>query len=338
MAYTTFATGNSLTVKKWTSVLAEAAQKETFFDKYKDSGIVMDNTDLSKGQGDQVYFPYVNKLSGTGVTHTQDLKGNEESLADYNFSISLEEYAHAVLVRSNLETKRASFSIPGTAQEMLKKWMTEKQDSLCFDAFYSNAANSYTKALYTVSGTLTGTTTRATAYNAVTSTDKLTPELISAAKAWAVTGGGRAFEPIRPVSFDGRKYLVLLVYPDALYDLKLDSTFAQARREAENRGKDNPIFSGATAIWDGVIIKENEFVNTGTNTGAVPYSECLLLGQGALARAYGKQAEVVQVPDDYERKTGYAIKATLAVGASNFNSKTYGSMLLTVANTAIKSL
>jgi N4-gp56 family major capsid protein len=83
-------------------------------------------------------------------------------------------------------------------------------------------------------------------------------------------------------------------------DLKNDATFAQARREADVRGKDNPIFTGALGIWDGVILHEHEYVPfldisvaghnftaaaSGTDYAAVDAFRAILCGQQAVAFA-----------------------------------------------------
>jgi hypothetical protein len=81
----------------------------------------------------------------------------------------------------------------------------------------------------------------------------LTLDMISWIKTWAKTGNNRAQTPFRPVKIDGKDYYVLIVHPDCMYDLKTLSAWQQAMREAEVRGKENPLFTNASAVWNGVI-------------------------------------------------------------------------------------
>lgn len=328
MAKTAFATNNALTKKLWEEKLFRDTAKESYFNRFMGEGadsIVQVNTKLDKGPGDNVTFGIRMRLSGSGVTSGQVLEGNEEKLTSYDFNISLEQYRHGVRDNGALDRKRPIFSIDTESLAALKTWGAEKIDQLAFDAITASP----TKIFYGGSATGTGD---------ITASDLITPALISKARVWALGGGGRAQTPLRPVRVDGKKYFVLLIHPDVAYDLKQDSTFAQARREALERGSSHPIFTGAIGVWDGVAIHEHENIPIVTNWGVgtdVPGAKCVLMGAQSLVWAWGKRPQVVQRDFDYGNEHGFGWGMICATGKPVFNSVDYGSLAVYVARTQI---
>lgn len=343
MAKTSFSTSDALTKKLWEEKLYRDTVKASYFSKFmgeSSDSLVQVTTKLDKGQGDQVYFGIRMRLSAPGVNENQTLEGNEERLTTYSYSLTLKEYAHAVRDAGPLDRKRAMFSIDDESEMALKDWMQEKIDSLCFDAIVGTSS-APTKIFYKTSAGVLATGTENTAKTALTAADgKLTPAMISVLRTWAETGGNRAYTPLRPVKVDGKKYYVLLCHPDALYDLTVDSTFAQARREAEVRGKENPIFSGAFAIWDGVVVHSHENCPIATDGGgaSVAWTRAALMGAQALCWGFGAKPKVVDEEFDYGREHGYAISMLARTAKPVFNSKDYGSMGIFLARTNISGL
>lgn len=327
MAKTSFATNNALVKKAWEEKLFRDTAKESYFSRFMGGGaesLVQVNTKLEKDKGDKVTFGIRMRLSGSGVTSGQVLEGKEEKLVTYDYSVTLEQYRHAVRDNGEIDRKRAMFSIDDESESALKTWGAEKIDQLCMDTIVTSP----TKIFYG-DGTSTAT---------VTTAGKLTPALISKAKTWALGGGARTQTPLRPIRINGKNHFVLLVHPDVMYDLKQDSTFAQALREAEVRGKENPVFSGSAAIWDGVVIHEHENVPIVTNWGAggnVPGAKCILMGAQSLVWAWGKRPSVVSRDFDYGNEHGFAWGFIGAVGKPKFNSVDYGSLAVYVARTQI---
>lgn len=195
------------------------------------------------------------RLSGAGVTSGQILEGNEERLVTHSNTVTLEQYRHAVRDDGALSRQRAMFEISDESRVAIKDWMTERIDQLQFDALGIGAGTTVepSKIFYrTGASTFLATGTAATARNALSAANStLTLNFISFIKAWAKTGGNRQQTPLRPVKVMGKDYYVLLVHPDCMFDLKASSEFQQAQREAQERGKDHILFTGATAVWDG---------------------------------------------------------------------------------------
>ncbi|MDD4479641.1 MAG: N4-gp56 family major capsid protein [Mesotoga sp.] len=337
MGKTAFTTDNALTKKLWEEKLFRDMVKESYFSRFMGSGsdtIVQVKDALTKSKGDEVTFGIRMRLSGTGVTDGQVLEGAEEALVTYDDKVTLHQYRHAVRDNGALDRQRAMFDIEAESVQALSDWGSEKIDSLAFDAIL----DSPTRIFYKTSSGSTSTTTAATAKAALTAADgKITPAFVSYIKAYAKGGGSRTIVPIRPVKVEGKNYYVLLVHPDAVYDWKNDPTVQQFLREAEVRGPTNPLFTGAVAIYDGVVIHEHENIpiDDDGGSGAISWSKGVFMGAQSLVWAWGKRVETVQKKFDYDNEWGHAWGIIAGTNQHVFNSLDYGSLGVYVARTDI---
>ncbi|MCC7212519.1 MAG: DUF4043 family protein [Candidatus Brocadia sp.] len=299
--------------------------------------------ETKKRKGDKITFKLIYNIDPetyAGVTGGQVLEGNELSLDWADYSITLQRYRQAVAAAEPLSWHRAAFSIPESSRQALVNWGRRKIQLKCMQAL----ATSPTTIFYNEAGTIKKTDTLATAKTALTlANSKLTPLMVSFAKTWAMTGGGRASNqvPLMPIYVGGRPYYVLLTHPDAIYDWRNDSTVSQAHREALERGKENPIFSGAEYIWDGVIIHTHEYVRKGTDAGSgsnVAWTHAHLLGQQALLMAVGERPDLVDYYRDAKEDLFYAWRMTIEIAKPQFNSKDYGSLDIVVARTNVSGI
>lgn len=343
MSKTAFTTNNPLTKKVWEEKLFRDVEVESYFvSRFMSEGqnnLVQVQTDLTKSQGDQITFGIVPNLVGDGVTSGQTLEGNEEGLNSYDYAINLEQYRHGTRTKGKLDVQRAMFSIPNVSREKLKIWGAEKIDKLLTAALL----DSPTKTLYLdgVAGVPSGTASQATAKTALTAGfSKLNVNFISALRTWAKTGGSAQTWRIRPVMIDGKSFYVLLVNPAVLYDLRISADFRAAMKDAQDRGKDNPLFRSAVAIWDDVVIHESERIPLFTNGGAgsVPGAHCAFMGAQALAWAWGERPKTTQQEFDYENEQGYAYEMIAKAGKPKFNSLDYGVVGVTLAATNITTI
>lgn len=296
--------------------------------------------------GDKLTFALVPRLDPKkhqGVTSGQTLKGKEVPLLHYDYSIELERYRQAVSAGGVMDWSRSQIDFPTESRVALQTWGQEKMDLLCLQAL----EDSPTEIFYKTSDsgpTVAKTATLATAKLALdASNSKLTPAFLDYLNTWAKTGGGRAGGkiPLRPIMVNGEAYLVYLTHPDVKFDFGNDSTAMQAQREARERSKDNPIFTGASYIWKGVVIHTNEYVTTGEDGGSggnVPWSYGHVLGAQALCVAFGEAPSLVEETEDYEEDLFMAWRVTMKVGMPKFNGKTYGSVSTIVSRTNISGL
>ena len=183
----------------------------------------------------------------------------------------------------------------------------------------------------------------------IAATDIITPELISRVRVKAQLANPK----IQPVKIDGKNHYVLFIHPWQAFDLKNNATFAQAQREAQQRGNDNPIFTGALGVWDGVIIHEHEYVphilaatSTAMNFQAaasgtqfisgVHVFRALLCGQQAAVFAQtGESMSMVEESFDYKNKVGYATGLIGGIQKIAFNNENYGVVHLDTSGTIL---
>lgn len=329
MSKTSFSTSDDLTKKAWEEKVFRDVVKESFFSPWmgnSSDSVVQVKTQLEKGRGDKINFGLRMRLSGSGVTSGAVLEGQEEALSKYADSVTLEQYRHAVRDDGEMSRQRSAFSIDEESEQAIKDWGSEKVDQIAFDAIFTSPSKIFYK---TSAGVLSAAA--ATAKAALTAADsKLTPAMISWIKHWAKTGGARTYVPLRPIKVKGKDYYVLLIHPDVAYDLKVDSTYAQAQRDAQDRGSDNPIFTGALGVWDGVVIHTHENCPIATDGGgaSVAWAKGKLLGAQALCWAWGKRPRVIQKKFDYDNENAFAISMIMGAKAPIFNSLTYGSVEL----------
>jgi N4-gp56 family major capsid protein len=341
MAKTIFETSDALAKKTYDEKLFREQIKESYFSKFMGEGpknLVHVKTELTKSKGDKINFGLRKRLAGAGVTGRTTLEGNEESLVTYQDDVALERYRHGVRVGGKLDQQRPAFSITDEAQAALADWGTEKIDALCFAALVASP----TKNFYlNSSGVLTANASQATAKAGIHATNSLlTLNMISGIKASAKTGGNRSYIPIQPIKVGGKDYYVLLVHPDALYDLKVSTAYQTAKREAEARGSDHPLFTGAVGVWDGVVIHEHENCTVFTDGGgaSVAGSYAHFMGAQSLVWAWGERPKTVMDVFDYEEEIGYAWGMTAGVIKPQFNSQDYGSLGVVLARTNISGL
>lgn len=343
MAKTAYATTDAEKKKAYDEKLFRDVKKETYFSKFEGESkdkIIYEKTVLQKEKGDEIQFGLRMRLDGDGVEDNETLEGNEERLTTYTDSITLKRYRHAVRDDGELDRQRVFFSIDVESEDAIKTWGAEKLDQLKFDALFA----ARTKVFYATGsgGATKDFNTIATAKAALDATNsKLSLDLISTMKAWAKTGAGRTYVPIRPIKINGKMYYVVLVHPDVAYDLRASSDWKQAQREAQDRGDDNPLFTGAIGIWDGCVIHEHENVPTATDGGAssdVPWSKVAFMGAQAMCSGFGKRPKVISKNFDYEEEHGYAWAVTYKCKRTEFNSKDFGSIEAYVSRTNISGM
>lgn len=233
-----------------------------------ENAIIQSNRDLKKRS-----IPLVGKLSGTGVSGSSTLLGNEEALSNYAFELTPTHYRNAVKITDE-ENEKSEFEIFDEARPALMNWAMELKRDQIIQAFcavqaggtylnYGDASaanldtwntNNTDRILYgsALANLSSGNHTSSLA-NIDTTADRLDTGIVSLLKRMAAN----ANPLIRPVMLKGDEpHYVFFVDSYGFRDLREDSAIMQANREAMARGKDNPLFQGGDLMWDGVIIKE----------------------------------------------------------------------------------
>ena len=355
---------DALRPELWQKALYEDVMRGLYFVEgglmgEDENNIIQVKNDLQKSKGDTITVGLTTRLTGAGVSGDSELEGNEEAISAYSESILIDQKRFAVRLTGALDEQKNAYDMRMDAKEKL----TIRLQEFIERQFFLKLGGCANTTLNDVNGVVVGTdalwsnspddivSSRLVCANAsggasLGATDLITPELISKARVKAVMA-----EPkIQPLRIKGENFYVLFVHPWQAYDLKNNATFSQARREAEVRGKDNPIFTGALGVWDGVIIKEHEFVPfldvsvaghnfyaTGSGTDyAVDTCRALLCGRQAGAFAKAKMTKGwVEKSFDYENKTGFATGLIGGIQKVMFNSKDFGIIALDTAVTSL---
>ena len=310
----------NLVREAWAKKLWADAQDEQFFVKHgfigeSDNSIIVKKLDLKKDKGDTIHIGLSYKLSGSGVAADGTLEGYEEEINSYAMSVSLNQIRNAVRLNGQLAEQKACYDMRSDAKEKLKIWLAEYLDELMFETLATSpSANRvvYCSASHSTVGTMDAN-------------DKLTTSYISLAKRVAKLASPR----VRPIRVNGKEHYVMVVHPYCMRDLRSDEDWLDAQQFANVRGNDNPIFSGAEGMWDGVIIYEHENVFRDTDgSGSAAIARNLLLGAGAGVWAIGKEPFWREKEFDYANQVGFATGLIHGFAKSVFNGLDYG--LITV--------
>ena len=318
----------------WAADLYAQAEDMTFWHRFEGpegSGMpIIRKDDLTKAAGDTIKTDIVLALQGAGQTgDTTSLEGNEEELKFRQASFTVDQLSHGVRW-TELAEILINHDMRSTALMQLRKWLAGKMDSGIFSELTGGGTTLPTTAKWAAGSA----TSRATVADG-DGTGRLQLEDLTEIKAFAQVEN--KIEPIR--TEDGNEYFFFVGHPYAIMQLKRDDAkWAQAQREAQVRGDENPLFTGAAGVWDGVIILSSNRVPDSTN-GTINVADNLFLGAQAMSRGYAYYPDWREELFDYGRQVGIATVAvygnklntfdlTDAGGASDANKTAIGSMVL----------
>jgi N4-gp56 family major capsid protein len=311
------------------------------------NSIIQIKEDLTKKAGDNIVLALVTELTGNGVTGDTLLEGAEEALSQYDCSISVATRRNGVAVTMHQE-QFTGIDLRNAAKAQLKNWAMKK---LRTDIINALSSDDGTTAYASVTegdkdtwlaanadrvvfgdGSVGGYTDHSADLALVTSSMKLTKEVVSLLKATAET----ASPIVRPVTVgeDSENY-VLFVGSGAFRDLKAD--LAQTLREGEVRGDGNPLFKDGDLMYDGVVIRKiQEIPATGTvGASSARIEPVYLCGAQAVGVAWAQRTRSRTEERDYGFVHGVAIHEMLGVKKLMFNSKQHGVVTGYVAAAAI---
>jgi N4-gp56 family major capsid protein len=311
-ADTTVAGGAAIAVQAWSDDIWLELPEAVFMAPYLQkevNAIIQVKEELDGKPGEKITFTLARQLTGAGVTGDTTLEGSEEAMTFHSDDVTLNQYRNGVRLAGRLSERRTAFEQRKVAKQLLKDWLADQIDDKIFTALSTSPSSG--RVAYGGDAVSTAT---------IESGDYLDLALISRVKVIA----RKATPQIFPVRIEGGDYFLLVVSPDSLHDLKLkDPAWSQAQREAQERGKMNPLFTGAEGIWDGVVIRSSTRTALATTWGAgsnLAGSENLFLGRQAGVFAWGERPQWVEQSFDYANKIGFAISAIYDVTKAVFNS------------------
>lgn len=273
----------------WNSKLYMEAQRQMFwslFEGGEGSGMpVIRKDDFSKQPGDVIHINTLKNLTGAGVTGGSTLQGNEELLSMTQTDLQVDWLRHAVAVDRRSKDRINFNFVVQAAQPLLSKLIATKMDDAIFTKF-----GTATTALFAGDATSTAT---------LDASDTLSTTVLDKVKTYMDSNFAM---PLRDRS--GNNYYGVAVHPYDAYNLRQDSTWSQAQRDANVRGESNPLFSGAMGVYNGMIV----YVNSGVSNSSSK-SKCIAFGGESIFRGYGLMPEFTGQITDYGFKIGVGIQA-----------------------------
>jgi len=256
--------------------------------------------ELAQGPGDIIRFEKMSDLSGTGVVgDTARLKGNEETLLFTEVTCEPVRYRHAVALKD--QTKRKSkYDLWMGAKKGLARWAAKHVD----DSVYTAAAGG--------ANVIYGSDAAAAASGSLNATDILTLDDISRARAQLEANDA-------PYVGETQNYIAIIhTYQD--YQLGKDDNWLAVRKDADIRGKLNPVFQHFVKLnyigdWDGVSMFTSPQVPVAAaGSGDINIASALVMGAEAFAFALGNfydgklPMEWILDNDDYGDDEGVGVK------------------------------
>jgi len=358
---------SALRPEVWQKALYKDVMDGLFFNQNKlmgkdENNIIQVKDELKKGQGDTVTFGLTTKLSGDGVTGDSELESNEEKITAYSESVLIDQIRNAVALTGRLDEQKNAYDMRSDAKAKLATWgqeLIERQIFMKLAGVTTTTLTDVNGDIYSGNATWSNTATGATSaeeaagtgvryicadsdgLDSLAATDVMSTTLISRAKILAKLASPK----IRPLRVDGKDHYVMFLHPWQVYDLKKETVFQNAQRDAQTRGASNPLFTGAIGVWDGVILYEHEYVPTcdaaatftvsGTGAGAQAFRS-VLCGKQAIATAFSESSfRMVEKSFDYGNQVRYATGIIGGIQKPVFNSKDYGVVMIDTGATAL---
>lgn len=339
MAQTYAASG--LTPQQWDSEFFTDYVRASRFKRYMgtdEGSIIQLKEDLTKKKGDSVTFALVNELVGDGVTGNQTLKGNEERLGSRSHRVYVDVLRHAVAV-DDWDVQKSVIDLRNAAKTQLREWAQKKLRDGITNALgqidgvnytSSSAAQRNTWTANNSDRVLFGLTTAnynatfATAVGGLSAGEQLTPNALSLMKRLAQAGSPK-IKPVYVREMD-QEWYVVFIGPKAWRDLTEDNpttnVLTLANRDARVRGVDNPLFTGDSLVWDGMILRELPEIAALDVSGSAGarIEPVYLCGAQAIGMAWAQRTKSTTDTDDYEFLHGVGVQEIRGIEKLRFGT------------------
>lgn len=290
MAVSSIQTNNKL-VQYRKDIIREFVRENMFSPYMGDSmtSIIRTIYDPKKG-GEQINIPLVTKLTNAPAGAADTLVGAEEAIDNYGMRVWV-DWARQAVATNDAEEQKDSADIFGEAKPLLSDWGKELQRDELIAALMALPSESAPANLGAASGGQrvngvlfeASTTAQINAWCVSNSdrilfgnnlahhtgdwsadivkvepgTDKFTKGSASLMKRRASLANSK----IRPYKTkDGYEYFVYFHGSGTFRDLK--ASLSTDNQQAQNRGKDNPLFQDGDLLWDGGIHREVPEIDT----------------------------------------------------------------------------
>jgi len=357
MSLTNFAklTNEELTI--WSKDVWKEARNWMFLEKFTGSGpgaMVQKITELTKSEkGARAVLTLVSDLEGDGTAGDRTLEGNEEAMKSFDQVIQLDQLRHANRHEGRMADQKSVVTFRENSLDVLAYWLADRMDQLAFLTLSGVAYSLTNKGAVRVGSDLpfleyaadvtapsarracrwdstTGLMTADTGDNLNTSAnftvgDLPTYDMLLDAKAYAVDNY------IRPIRGEaGTEVYNVFMDPISIANLKKDTKFNQAWRDALPRSASNPLFKGTNVIYvDGLAIYEYRHIYNTKNAasgaawgtgGLVDGSRVLMCGAQAMGYADIGDPYWEEKGFDYENQQGISVGKICGLKKPVYNS------------------
>ena len=344
MAQTYAVTG--LTPQLWDDEFFRDYVRMSRYKRYmgtNEAAIFQIKEELTKRRGDRVTLALVNELTGAGVTGNTTLKGNEERLNSRSDTLIVDVLRHAVAV-DDWDVQKSVIDLRNAARVQLREWAQKTLRDACTTALGQVANVAFATATNAQRDTwqsdnrdrlVAGTTafgthaTFASAISAVTAAAQLSPNILSLMKRIAQAASPKV-KPVYVKEMD-QEWYVAFIGPRAWRDLTEDNPTTNAlmlaNRDARVRGVDNPLFTGDSLVWDGMILREIPEIapvpaaiwSLSTIASIEPVYLC---GAQAVGLAWAQRTKSTTDTDDYEFLHGVGVQEIRRIQKLRFGGGT----------------
>ena len=334
----------SLTPQIWDDNFFRDYVRASRFRRYMgtdEASIIQLKEDLTKRKGDTVTFALVSELTGGGVTGNSTLKGNEERLWERADTLVVDVLRHAVAV-DDWDVQKSVIDLRNAARVQLREWAQKTLRNDILLALHQRSGVNFATATAAQNNTWTAnnqdrllfglattnyTSIFATAVVSLTAAEQLTPNVLSLMKRMAQSANPK-IKPVYVKELD-QEWYVAFIGPRAWRDLTEDSpttnVLTLANRDARVRGVDNPLFTGDSLVWDGMILREiPEISALGLYSGSAgaAIEPVYLCGAQAVGLAWAQRTKSTTDTDDYEFLHGVGVQEIRRIKKLEFGTST----------------
>lgn len=331
-----------LTPQQWDDEFFRDYVRASRFKRYMgtdEASIIQLKEDLTKKKGDSVTFALVNELTGDGVTGNTTLKGNEERLNSRSHKVTVDVLRHAVAV-DDWDIQKSVIDLRNAGKPQLREWAQKKLrdgivtalghiDGVAFTASTAAQRNTWTannqdRLLFGLA-TSNYNATFATAIGGLSAGESLSPNVLSLMKRMAQSASPK-IKPVYVKEMD-QEWYVCWIGPRAWRDLTEDNPTTNAlllaNRDARVRGVDNPLFTGDSLVWDGMILRELPEIAPETlvsGSGGAAIEPVYLCGAQAIGLAWAQRTKSTTDTDDYEFLHGVGVQEIRGIEKLRFGT------------------
>lgn len=314
MARTIVGVNDPKAVKKYSGLLAfDSSQKSYWNQRFMKAGQeaevpIQILTDLESDAGEQIFFDLLAEMRMTPVEGEDNLEGNEEQQRWYTDSVYIDQSRAGVNTGGRMTRKRTLHNLRQKARMQQSQYWARVMDeqlfmylsgargineNFVFPTTYTGRANNAFVAPDSSHRFFGGT---ATAFNNITSSDKMSLALVDKCITRAqVQGGGATGVPVlQPCKIDGSETFVLVMHTYQEDDLRKEtgaSGWLEIQKAAAGaEGRNSPLFKGSLGMYRGTIMHSHKNVIRFNNAGSgsnVEAARALFLGSQAGVVAFG---------------------------------------------------